>query len=163
MSGFPMDLCLFSIGFSIVFWSCNLISSHAWQLVIKRQEFVTLFYFIFVYLGPHPWHREVPRLGVKPELHLLAYTIATAMPDASHVCNLHHSSQRCWILKPMSEVRDQTCVLMVTGQIHFCWATTGTPQGRNFVWKFVKLIWVLDEPSGRQLWSRFNLSGIELL
>ena len=31
----------------------------------------------FFFLGPHPWHMEVPRLGVKLELLLLAY--ATAM------------------------------------------------------------------------------------
>ena len=34
---------------------------------------------------------EVPRLGVESELQLPAYTTATATPDPSHVCNLHHS------------------------------------------------------------------------
>ena len=37
--------------------------------------------FLFVFLGPHLWHMEVPRLGVESELQLLAYTTATAMPD----------------------------------------------------------------------------------
>ena len=32
---------------------------------------------LFVFLGPHLWHR----LGVKSELQLLAYTTATAMQD----------------------------------------------------------------------------------
>ena len=41
--------------------------------------------------GPHPWHREVSRLGVESELYLLAYSTATATLDMSHVCNLHHS------------------------------------------------------------------------
>ena len=27
----------------------------------------------FVFLGPHLWHMEVPRLGVQSELQLLAY------------------------------------------------------------------------------------------
>ena len=40
-------------------------------------------FFPFVYLGPHQWHMEVPRLGIKSELQLPAYTIATAMPDLS--------------------------------------------------------------------------------
>ena len=31
------------------------------------------------FLGPHPWHAEVPRLGAEAELQLLAYTTATAM------------------------------------------------------------------------------------
>ena len=33
---------------------------------------------------------EVTRLGVKSEAQLLAYDIATATQDLSHVCNLHH-------------------------------------------------------------------------
>jgi len=55
---------------------------------------------------------EVPRLGVKSGLHLLAYTTATPVP--SHVCNLHHSSWQCWILNPQSEARDGTHILMDT-------------------------------------------------
>ena len=35
---------------------------------------------------------KVPRLGVQTELQLPAYTIATAIPDPSHICDLHHSS-----------------------------------------------------------------------
>ena len=31
---------------------------------------------LFVFLGPHPWHMEVPRLGVELELQLPAYTTA---------------------------------------------------------------------------------------
>ena len=49
---------------------------------------------------------EVPRLGVKPELQLLAYTTATTMLDLSHIFDLHHSSWPCWILNPLSEARD---------------------------------------------------------
>ena len=50
------------------------------------------FFFFFCFLGPHPWHMEVPRLGVELELQLLAFATATAMPDPSHVCNLHHTA-----------------------------------------------------------------------
>ena len=32
-------------------------------------------------LGPHPWHMDVPSLGVESELQLLAYIMATAMLD----------------------------------------------------------------------------------
>ena len=42
--------------------------------------------------GLHPWHMEVPRLGVKLDPQLPAYTTATATPDPSRVCNLHGSS-----------------------------------------------------------------------
>ena len=61
---------------------------------------------------------EVSRLGVESELQLQAYTTATAMPDPSHVCDLHHSSEQHQILNPQREARDQTCVLMITSQIH---------------------------------------------
>ena len=57
---------------------------------------------------------EIPRLGVKLELQLLAYATTIATPDASHVCDLHHSSWQCWILKPVSRARarDQNHVPM---------------------------------------------------
>ena len=48
--------------------------------------------FFFVFLGQHLQHMEVPRLGVKSELQLLAYTTATQ--DPSHFCDLHRSSQQ---------------------------------------------------------------------
>ena len=51
-----------------------------------------LLLFFFVFLGQY--YMEVPRLGVKSELQLLAYTTTTTMPDQSHVCNLHHSSRQ---------------------------------------------------------------------
>ena len=62
--------------------------------------------FLFCFLGPHPWHVEVPRLGVESELQLPAYTTATATWDLSHNWNLHHSSWQRWIPDPLSEVRD---------------------------------------------------------
>ena len=41
---------------------------------------------------------EIPRLGIKSELWLLAYGTATATPDLRRVCSLHHSSRQCQIL-----------------------------------------------------------------
>ena len=32
--------------------------------------------------------------------------------------NLHHNSRQHWILNPLREARDRTCVLMDTSQIH---------------------------------------------
>ena len=42
--------------------------------------FIYFFFFLFWFLGPHPWHMEVPRLGVELELQLLAYTTVTERP-----------------------------------------------------------------------------------
>ena len=81
----------------------------------------------FVFLGPYLWLMKVPRLGVESELQLPAYTTGTAMPDPSHIYNLHHSSRQRQILNPLSEARDRTCNLMVPSQIRFCCTMTGTP------------------------------------
>ena len=67
----------------------------------------------------HPRHMEVPRLEVKSDLRLPAYATATAVPDPSHACDLHHSSQQRRILDPLSRARDWTHVLIVASQIHF--------------------------------------------
>ena len=53
---------------------------------------------------------KVPKQGVKSELQLLAS--ATAVPDLSHVCKLHHRSGQCCILNPLRGARDQTCILV---------------------------------------------------
>ena len=70
---------------------------------------------------------EVPRLGVKSELQLLAYTTATATQHLSRVCNLHHRSQQRQIPDPLSEARDRTCALMDTSWIRCHCTTTRTP------------------------------------
>mgnify|MGYP007071218179 CR=1 FL=1 len=54
---------------------------------------------------------------VELELQLLVYAAASAMRDLSSVCDLHHSSQQCRILKPLSGGRDWTCILMDTSQV----------------------------------------------
>ena len=61
------------------------------------QEYLFIYLFMFFFLGPHPWHMEILRLGVELELQLPTYTTAisnggsvpclqpapqlTAMPD----------------------------------------------------------------------------------
>ena len=45
---------------------------------------------------------------------LQSYITATATPDPSHLCDLHHSLQQCWILNPQREARDRIRILMDT-------------------------------------------------
>ena len=78
--------------------------------------FISVNILIFI-LMLHLWYVEVSRLGVESELHLLAYTTATAMQAPSWVCDPHHSSWQCQIPNPLSEARDRTCVLMATGRV----------------------------------------------
>ena len=72
---------------------------------------------------------EVPGLAVESELQLQAYTtvIAIAMPEQSHVCELHHSSWQRHILNPLSKAREQTCNLTVPSRIRFRCSIMGTP------------------------------------
>ena len=93
-----------------------------WSVTFAMRNFK----FFFCFLRLHPWHFEVSRLGVKLELRLPAYATATARPDLSHVCHLYHSLWQRQILYPLSEARDQTCILTDTSQIRFHYATMGT-------------------------------------
>ena len=83
--------------------------------------------FFFLLFRATPQHREVPRIGVKLELQLPAYTTVTAMQDLSCVCDLHHSSQQCGIPNPLSKARDRTPILMATSWDHYHWAATELP------------------------------------
>ena len=56
----------------------------------------------------HVQHMEVLGLGIKSELQLLDFDIATAMPDLSHICDQCCSLQKRRILNPLTKARDQT-------------------------------------------------------
>ena len=81
----------------------------------------------FCFLGPHPPHLEISKLGVQLEMYPPAYTTATTPPDPSGIFNLYHSSCKCWVLNPLRGVLDGTRVLMYTSQVCFHWAMMGTP------------------------------------
>ena len=94
----------------------------------KKPKFLVLFFFfILFFLGPHPRHMLVPRLGVESERLLPAYATAAVTPDPSRVCSLHHSSRQRRILNPLSEARERTRNLMVPSRIRFRCAKAETP------------------------------------
>ena len=70
-----------------------------------------------LFLVAYPRHMEVPRLWIKAELQLPAYTPATATWDPSHVCNRHHSSWQRQILNPLIEARNGIRILMDPSQV----------------------------------------------
>ena len=86
--------------------------------------------FFFSLLGLHLWHVEILGLGGELET-LLVYTTATAMPDPSHVCDLHHGSGQCGILNPLSKARDCTGILMGTTWVHYHRAMVEIPTVPN--------------------------------
>ena len=59
-----------------------------------------------LFLGLQVWSMKVPRPGVELELYLPAYTTATPMPDLSHICDLHYSSQQRPIRNALSKAKD---------------------------------------------------------
>ena len=78
---------------------------------------------------------EIPRLGVESELYLPAYTTATATWDPSRVYHLHHSSQQCRILNPLSKARDPTRNFRITSWIHCHCAWGSTSEiASSFTW-----------------------------
>ena len=107
----------------------------------------SFFFFFFSFLGPHPWHMGVPRLGVKSELQLLVYTTATATPDPSLVCDLHHSSQHHQILDPLSKARDGTCILMDPSLVRFAAPQRELPIQCSVFFHFLWLyLWHMEVP-----------------
>ena len=67
-----------------------------------QMIFVCVFFFSFFFLETYPWHMDIPMLGVKSELQISAYAMATAKRDLSLVCEIHHSLQQCVILNSLS-------------------------------------------------------------
>ena len=51
------------------------------SIISDQMEFPVLHFFIFVFLGPHLKHMEVPGLRIKLELHSSACATAIAKPD----------------------------------------------------------------------------------
>ena len=97
-------------------FDCIIFTKHMSKL---KHKFCFCFcLFCFCFLGLHLQHMEVLRLGVKSELQLLAYAIATAKWYPSHVCSLHHNSRQSQLLNPLIEARDWTWTFIDTGWVH---------------------------------------------
>ena len=75
------------------------------------QSFIHSFF-----LWLHLQHRQVPRLGFDSELRLQAIP-QLQQHQIQAKSATYHSLQQCQVLNPLSEDRDQTCILMVTSQV----------------------------------------------
>ena len=90
----------------------------------KRElNFIIIIFYFFRALPCGIW--KFPGKGSN-QLQLPA--TATATPDPSHFCKLHHSSLQCRILDPLSEARDQTHIFRDASQVRSHCATTGIPK-----------------------------------
>ena len=83
-------------------------------------------YIYILFLGLHPWHMGVPRLGSELELQLPAYTYRHS--NVGSKPNLRPTPQLTAMMdpQPLSEARDRTCILKDASQICFHCTTTGT-------------------------------------
>ena len=86
------------------------------SLSFSYLELIQLFFFFFSFLGYtcgiwkfSGWGQIGAAAGT--------YTTATATKDPSCICDLHCSLWQRWILKPLREARDRTCILMDTSQV----------------------------------------------
>ena len=141
----PWPLC---VSLSLCHWCHACEFWQDWRLGAYRFLCVCLFRL-------HLQHMEVPRLGIQMELQLLAYAVAAVTPDLSRTCDLHHTSWQHWILNPLSRARDRTCILMGTSQVHYRWATRGTPGAHNFKSAWIP-VWFpcwIHKQACSQLWS----------
>ena len=93
----------------------------------KKFLFCFIYLFSFVFLGPHPRHMEVPRLGVQSELQLMAYATATATPDPSHICTYTTAHSNAGFLTHWTRpaIKPESSQ-MLDGFVNL-WDTTGTP------------------------------------
>ena len=91
-------------------WSVGLRTDHIWGLLVAGSWALGP-WLNLLFLRPLLRHMEVPRLGIELELQLPAYPTDTATLDLSHIWDLHLNLHQCWILNPLIEARDQTCIL----------------------------------------------------
>ena len=75
---------------------------------LPKQQNRGSFFFVFCRFRalPVPYGGSRARGQIRSELQLPACTTATAMPDPSCVCSLHHSSWQCRILNPLKRAID---------------------------------------------------------
>ena len=106
--------------------NCGLILKRQYNIKADQKQNFIIEKCFLLFLGQHLQHMDVPRLGVKSQLQLPAYTTATAMRDLNCVCNLHHSSLQGKIPHPLNKARGQTHILMKTSRIPFPCTTMGT-------------------------------------
>ena len=90
-------------------WTCCIVPPQVFYECVLTNVFSFLFFF---FIGLPSWYMEVPRVVVKLELQMPAYSTAIVRWDPSWFCDLHHSSQHHRILNPLRKARNWTCVLM---------------------------------------------------
>ena len=112
-----------------------------WKIFNSNHNFFFFLFFSF-FLGSHLRHMEVPRLGVK---------VGAATAGLHHSHSNTRSELHLQSTPQLMATPDITWVLMDNSQVHYCWATTGTPQ-----FHFMKILIV--EKKLRSCYVKINLN-----
>ena len=124
---FTCDLFLASWLFRSILFNFHIFESYQSSLffLFCFVLFFVFFFFFWSFLGPLPWHTEVPRLGI-------SYSCwPTPEPQPHQIWAVCANCTTAWqhqILNPLIKARDGTHNLMVPNQIRFRCTTMGTPQ-----------------------------------
>ena len=94
------------------------VSNGMYNLLPLVHEAVFAFGLFRAALAAYGGSQAGGRLEMQVSAYATAYAAATQ--DLSRACDLRHRSQQCWILNPLIETRDQTCVLMDTSWVAYC-------------------------------------------
>ena len=130
----------------------------------------TVLFFFGFFLGPHPQHMEVSKLGVKMELQLPAYAYTTATWDLSCICELYPTAQgnarspahwvrpgvehaSSWILVGFIGAAPQWELLNCSSKTVFC--STWDPEGQN---QGEMALWLFPFGSGHCSWQGLNIN-----
>ena len=87
---------------------CGLVMRSFESVSSSRFSFSLLFIYLFIYCLFRAAFAAYGSFQARGPIRAAAasHTTATAMRDPSRICDLHHSSEQCWILNPLSEARD---------------------------------------------------------
>ena len=94
---------------------------------IKFTRIFFFFFFVFFLAAPAAYGSYQARGLIGAAAPSLCHSQGIATPDLRLVWELHHSPWQRRILNPLSETREQTCILMDTRQVCYCWAMMETP------------------------------------
>ena len=105
---------------------------------------------------------EVSRIGGESELQVMATAIATASLDLSCVLQLTQYLEANWVLNPLSEARDQSCILTDTSWVHNMLSHIGNSTNcSSFEKQLLVCYWALVETEnlimGHQISMSFEL------
>ena len=105
------------------------------------QFYLCIYFYLFVFLGQHLRHMEIPRQGVELELQLLACTTATATSDLRRVFDPYQAHGNAGSLTHWERPGIKPASSQILVRFIFHWARTRTPSLQTFYLFIYVFIW----------------------